>query len=292
MAVMMTVPDQATGGGLSTQLGEAVIENLQIGQSYNLKQLANLSLVVTNTSDFPVDLLMEPLLPAESELKMEASDIPDKSWISFSEDQFKLGPGEKASSDIIITIPRDESHLGKKYQVMIWSHTLGTGGGGMNLAYGLKSRIIFTIDTTMAGEDYKPPVSNASAGFTVSPKEIFLQGVETGKIYDVAEYTGQILEITNPGDCDRTFILESRTVENSLAMITEGFEDAPNASYLKFSENEFTIPSGEKKSVSVYLDFPSEEKFSGRNYVFVIYAHTADEGVTGGVYSRLYASIK
>gem|GEM_PF-6521425 len=126
----------------------------------------------------------------------------------------------------------------------------------------------------------------------MSPKEIFLQGVETGKIYDVAEYTGQILEITNPGDCDRTFILESRTVENSLAMITEGFEDAPNASYLKFSENEFTIPSGEKKSVSVYLDFPSEEKFSGRNYVFVIYAHTADEGVTGGVYSRLYASIK
>jgi len=56
-------------GGLSTQLGEVVIENLQIGQTYNLKQLANLRLIVTNTSDYSVDLRMDILLPDSSELR-------------------------------------------------------------------------------------------------------------------------------------------------------------------------------------------------------------------------------
>ena len=44
MVVVAVMPNNLVAGGLQTQLGEVVIENLLIGQTYNLKELANLQL--------------------------------------------------------------------------------------------------------------------------------------------------------------------------------------------------------------------------------------------------------
>jgi hypothetical protein len=279
-------------GGLSTQLGEAVIENLQIGQTYNLKQLANLNLIVTNTSEYIVDLRMDILFPDTSELKKGAKPIPDTSWIKLSQNAFKLGPNEKASSDIIVSIPEDDQYLGKKYQVTIWSHTLGGSGGGMFLAYGLKTRIIFTTDTVKATKNQVITSSDANVNFSLKPEEIFLDNVKLGKIYDVEKKKGLVLKITNPSEREQTFQLQSLTVSNSVATLTKEYQDAPDASYLKFSENSFVVPPKGTKTIKMYLRFPPEKEYSGKKYMFIIHAFTVDEKVTTGVYSRLYTSIK
>jgi hypothetical protein len=279
-------------GGLSTQLGEVVIENLQIGQTYNLKQLANLRLIVTNTSDYGVDLKMDVLSPDSADLRAGAKAIPDTSWVRLSQNSFELDPAEKAVSDIILSIPDAELYLGKKYQVTIWSHTLGGEGSGMFLAYGLKTRLIFTTDTVRATQEEVITASDASVNFTLKPEEVFVDNVEPGKIYDVDKNTGLVLKITNPGDREQTFELQSLTVGNSEATLTQEYEDAPDASYLKFSENRFVIPPKGTKTVKVYLEFPPEKEYSGKKYMFVIHALSVDQKVTTGVYSRLYASIK
>jgi len=284
--------DGVEAGGLSTQLGEVVIENLQIGQTYNLKHLANLSLIVTNTSDYSVNLRMDILLPDSSELRKGAEPVPDTSWLKLSQNLFKLGPNEKATSDIIISIPGDDQYLGKKYQVTIWSHTLGGKGTGMFLAFGLKSRIIFTTDTVKASKSEVVTASDASVNFTLKPEEIFLDSVELGKIYDVEKKTGLVLKITNPSDREQTFKLQSLTVSNSVATLTKGYEDTPDASYLEFSDSSFVLPPKGTKTIKIYLEFPPKEEYSGKKYMFVIHAFTLDEKVTTGVYSRLYASIK
>ena len=279
-------------GGLSTQLGEVVVENLQIGQTYNLKELANLRLIVTNTSEYGVDLRMDISLPDSSELRKGAEPIPDTSWVNLSQSLFKLGPAEKASSDIVLSIPDDDQYLGKKYQVTIWSHTLGGSGSGMFLAYGLKTRIIFTTDTVKAAKSEVVTSSDASVDFTLKPEEVFLDNVELGKIYDVEEKTGLVLKITNPSEREQTFMLQSRTVGNSVATLTSEYQDTPDASYLKFSESEFVLPPKGTKSINMYLEFAPKAKYSGKRYMFVIHAYTVNEKVTTGVYSRLYASIR
>jgi hypothetical protein len=86
--------------------------------------------------------------------------------------------------------------------------------------------------------------------------------------------------------------LRSLTVGNSAATLTKEYQDAPDASYLRFSENRFVIPPKGTKTVKVYLEFPPEREYSGKKYMFVIHAVAVDEQVTAGVYSRLYASIK
>ncbi len=284
--------DGAEAGGLRTQLGEVVIENLQIGQTYNLKELANLRLIVTNTSDYSVDLRMDILLPDSSELRKGAEPLPDTTWVSLSQNLFKLGPDEEAISDIIISIPEDDQYLGKKYQVAIWSRTLGGKGAGMFLAFGLKSRIIFTIDTVKATKSEVVTASDASVNFTLKPEEIFLDSVELGKIYDVEKKTGLVLKITNPSEHERTFKLQSLTVGNSVTTLTKGYQDTPDASYLTFSESKFVVPPAGTKTIEMYLKFPPEKEYSGKKYMFVIHAVTVDEKVTTGVYSRLYASTK
>ncbi|MEW5995024.1 MAG: hypothetical protein AB1744_11600, partial [Candidatus Zixiibacteriota bacterium] len=159
-------------------------------------------------------------------------------------------------------------------------------------AYGLKTRIIFTPDTVRADEDEVVTSSGASVDFALEPQEILLDDVELGAICDVEEKTGIVLKVTNSGEREQTFKLQSHTVGGSLASLPDEYDDTPDASYLRFSESEFALPPNGTKSVRMYLEFPSRPEYSGKRYMFVIHALTVDEHVTTGVYSRLYASTR
>lgn len=128
--------------GLSTGFSELIIEDLGLGKTYSTKEVANLPLVVVNTGDEPVDLVMEPLIPDASELKEGYEPIPDLGWIKLEETEFKdIQPKEAAVTDVMISIPADDIYRGKRYQVFIWSHTIGT-----KIGVGLKSKLLFTIE--------------------------------------------------------------------------------------------------------------------------------------------------
>lgn len=127
-------------GGLSTTFGEVKLENLKIGEEYSMEETAEFPLVVQNTSDEQLALKVEVLYPKKEELKKGFEPIPDISWISLEKEEFTLKPQEKAKTDVIIKIPNDEKYAGKKYQVYLWSHTVGR-----SLGVGLKSRLLFTI---------------------------------------------------------------------------------------------------------------------------------------------------
>jgi len=289
LALTAMMPQSTIAGGLSTHLGEVVVTNLQIGQTYNLRDLANLQITVTNTGKEAVILKMDVLQPESRELRQGAIAVPDISWVSLTKSSFKLERMKIASSDIIISIPDEPQYLGKKFQVIIWSHTVGAGSTFMEV--GLKSRIIFSTDTVKADIDKLVTSSEASLDFSLQPEEIHLDNVPVGISFDITEKTGHVLTITNSGDRQKTFRLESRTVEGSSATLTDQFDDAPEASYLRFSDNEFVLAPKETKTVNMYLNFPTNEEYNGKHYMFIIHAYSADARVTTGVYSRLYVSM-
>jgi hypothetical protein len=69
MPALASSPQLAHAGGLRCSIGEVVIENLKIGRTYSLKTLANLPLTLTNTTDGPVNLAVDALVPDASELR-------------------------------------------------------------------------------------------------------------------------------------------------------------------------------------------------------------------------------
>lgn len=288
--IVLAAHGVAFGGGLSTPLGEALIENLQVGNSYDLGDLAGLNLTVKNTCEAPVNLQMDVLLPADSELRRNAEPLPCASWVSLSRDQFGLRAAETATADILITLPDDDAFRGRTFQFIVWSHTIPDPDGGMALAYGLKSRIIFTTAAEPApADDEASPVG--SGGVTMSPAEIFVDHLDRGRPHDLAQSRGLVLEVTNPGDQVQTYAIESLTVAGSLASPTAGYEDPPDASYLTFGDPEFVLSPGETKQVKLFLEIPEQQEHEGKNYVFVIHASSTGGGVSSGIYSRLYASV-
>lgn len=127
-------------GGLTTGFGEVLVENLSLGKAYSMKKEAKFPLIITNTSNQKVDLKIELLLPQEGELKPGFKAIPDFNWIRLEQKEFVIEPNYSAKTDVFINIPNEQQYLGKKYQVFIWSHTVGKAIG-----VGLKSKLLFTI---------------------------------------------------------------------------------------------------------------------------------------------------
>ena len=293
LAVLAAVLCGAQGiqAGLRTQVGEAVIENLQIGQVYSFKDLANLNLIVMNTGEEEVDLQMDVLPPEAVELRLDAKVIPDISWVTLTPAFFTLSAGGQAEAEIRLAIPDDPSYLGRSFQFTIWSQTIPRGGG-MFLAYGLKTRILFTIDPTPPTGDHVVATGPASVEFALQPEEIHLDKITPGAVFDVAADGGHVLKVTNHGEEPQTLKLKSRRVYGSLTSLTPGYEDTPDASFLQFSEDEITVDPGETKTVKLYLEFPPSRKYSGHRYMFVIHGTTVGGRITTGVYSRLYAALE
>ncbi len=130
----------AFAGGLSTTFGEVLVEDLPIGKAYSMEKEAKVPLIISNTSKQKVNLKIEVLAPQEGELEEDFEPIPDIEWIELSQREFVVEPDQAAKTDVIISIPDDEEYLGKKYQVFIWSHTVGR-----TIGVGLKSKLLFTI---------------------------------------------------------------------------------------------------------------------------------------------------
>lgn len=290
LSLVMCVAPPAVAG-LRTQVGEAVIENLQIGHSYSLKELANLNLIVTNTSEEPADLQMDVLLPEISELKLNAEVIPDISWVTLTPAFFTLSEGGQAEAEIRLSIPDEAAYLGRKFQFTIWSHTLPRGAG-MALAYGLKTRIIFTIDSAQPDFADLDQPGGASVQFALQPEEFHLQQITPGVTFDVAEDAGRVLTVTNSGAESQTLKLKSRKVLGSLATLSPGYQDTPDASFLTFSDDEITVAPGETKTVKLFVEFPPDRKYVGHRYMFLIHGTSTGGRVTTGVYSRLYAAVE
>ena len=127
-------------GGLSTTFGEVVVDDLAVGKAYSMKNDAKFPLSIKNTSSQTVSLLLEVLYPEKSELKKGYEAIPDVSWIKLEQNSFEVAPEASATTDVIISVPDKKKYSGMKYQVYIWSHTIGKAIG-----VGLKSKLLLTV---------------------------------------------------------------------------------------------------------------------------------------------------
>ncbi|MBL7157325.1 MAG: hypothetical protein ISS92_04070 [Candidatus Omnitrophica bacterium] len=126
--------------GLSTTFGQVRVDNIKIGQTYSMEKEAKTPLVIKNTSDVELALKIDLFIPKEKELIEGYEAIPDTEWIELEMDNFTLPPQSEVSTDVIIKIPGDEEYIGKKYQVYIWSHTIGG-----SIAIGLRSKLLISI---------------------------------------------------------------------------------------------------------------------------------------------------
>ncbi len=259
--------------GLRTRFGDVTVENLCIGNSYSMRKLVKLPLRVFNDSDRAVELRIDPVFPGPLELKADYTPIPELSWISLERESFKIGPRMYGETDVSINIPDDEQYLGRKYQVFIWSRTVGN-----SIGLGLKSRLLFTIAPEEC--DTSPDVEgHGDFEFTVSPSKIIIHGVQPGEVFDIQKEIGATLKVCNTGKETKRFKVESVAAEDDLVDAGEGYQPCPLPAFLTLeAAPEFELKPGETSEIKMYLNLPNDDRYVNKNYLFLV--RTSQEGAS------------
>lgn len=143
LAIIVITSTAVYAGGLSTTFVEVKLKDVKPGKTYSIKEVKGKALIIKNTTeDMTVDIGIEPEKPVEYNLVPGYEAIPDLAWVTIETDHFKdIGPGEKAETDVFISIPKGKEHEGKKYQVYLYSHTEGQA----TFRTGLMSRLLIDM---------------------------------------------------------------------------------------------------------------------------------------------------
>lgn len=285
---------ESEGAGLSTAFGEVLVENLKIGQTYNLRELVNLPLRIVNSSEFPVNIQMEVNVPREHELKEGYAAIGDAAWIKIGKDLHpNINSQEFAESDIIISIPDDKKLLGRKFQAYIYSHTVGSK---RFLEFGLRSRILMTISPTeLTDEDKRNLASRksvANLSFEFIPTRLEIGDVPIGRKFNLKNEKKRILKIINNSEEDVTYLLRSVPIKETNLPIPSNVLPPPSSKNLTFEKDTIVVPAGEIVDVPLIFDFPKDESLKGKTFVFFVEAIPQGYETKVSVYGRIHVTTK
>ena len=284
LSLLMGLATSAGAGGLRCSVGEVVIENLAIGHTYSLKALANLPLSVTSTSDGPVRVAIEPLVPDAVELRPGTAAIPDRRWATALPDTLDLEPQQTQAAEMSLAIPNDRSLLGRRFQVTFWTHTLPREGE--LLAYGLKSRIIFSISPT-ADADETQPTGNLS--LSLQPAELTFKPMSSGKTYRLEKSSEHPLTVRNTSDHRVSVALQAMSFESAGATLRPDDAELLKAAQVRFEPDSLTLEPGEERTITGAVTMGSHKSPRGKNLVCVISAAVSGQAVQTQIYSRLRA---
>jgi hypothetical protein len=109
--------------GLSTNYSKLTVDNLPIGQTVSMIQIANAPMLVGNNYEIPVYVNISTEVPTQ--LSQGYEPIPDPNWILVEPSGMTLDAASTMKVDVKIALPDDETLFGKKYQCNIVIYTRG-----------------------------------------------------------------------------------------------------------------------------------------------------------------------
>ena len=271
--------------GLRTPLGEVIVRNLKIGQTYSMYKLLNLPLRVVNTGDEEVDLKIETVRSSVLNEGYEA--IPTLDWVRVDRGTFTVAPNREAVTDLILTIPNDTSLLGRRFQAEIWTHTTNARA----LLVGLKSRLLMQIDSTPPTEEElkKKFVDEALANldFTIMPVNAAVADIPLGRAVDLRKERKIAIKMINPNDRAINFRVRSIPSWESLIAVPSGYEAAYNPQWLSPEKDVIKVAGNSIGETSLRLNIPDQGTNRGKHFNFIVSFEVLEQKIPTRVYYRL-----
>jgi hypothetical protein len=116
------------------------------------------------------------------------------------------------------------------------------------------------------------PNISFGAGLEVGPDEIYLINVPLGKKVAVSKLGGNQmkLNIKNKGAAACTFEINILPSTQTTALLSPGFTDIPDTSWIFPESKEIKIAGNSSKVVDLYIKIPKNKEFLNKNYQAVI----------------------
>ncbi|MFH0948088.1 MAG: hypothetical protein V1833_03720 [Elusimicrobiota bacterium] len=277
--------------GISTTFIDVVLENLQIGESYNLRTLKNCPMIITNNGQQTIDVVLEVDEPGKK-LKPEYEQIINAEWIKVVPNRYRLGPYEKGSSDVIITIPNDSKLMGRHFQAYISASAISypAPAGAFTTSTGTRTRIRFSVGTM--GPKYlkeeKKRKKMMTLDFELTPVNINIkEPVELGKKIDIRKERGIGLHLINRAT--ESVMLNMNISADKVVLGNTGEYAIGDTNFLEIKPKKLTLRGESIKKLYLYIKIPNEEKYRNKKFVFVIKAEVPGD-VPVEVFSKLYVT--
>lgn len=282
---------------ISTPTADIVVTNLRIGQAYNLTEIASMPFRVKNHG-IERRIKITLLKPATSQTREGFEPVPDLLWVTLPKTEFSVLPGETAETDIILKIPDDEALLGRKFEAKIRAETRPKNPetkGMIAIGLAVTGSLRFTIAP-------KPPTAEELEKFSKArfkvfnlnlvPNDLEIGEIPVGKAVNIEKTAGKFLRIANVADDPVKIRLKCVSVAQTGLILPEGWEPEPDTSYLKFPSEIVTVKGLEIKKINFFLNFPKDEKYRNKKYVFIVEAAVEGELVRTTYRSKVYIHTK
>lgn len=265
----------ASAAGLSSPNASMYLGNLKIGQTYSLRQLLGYPFKATYKGRSMVNLTIGVEHP-----RQVSSDgfepIPALDWIAIERGEFALDPGQTAETDILIKIPDDPAHLGKKYLVIITPRSGVPRETGAGIAFSTALNCQLRLDvaalppTPEEIRQLRRMQHGQSAGVAVSPERIFVNEIEPGQKIDVKKIFGDVIKIVNSSDFNVDAFIESADPAKFGLFAPSGYETAPDHKWLVPAKRRIKIQKNRIAEAPVTINIPSGSEHAGKHYYFAV----------------------
>jgi len=277
LSIALSIASMLNASTLSTNFADVYIDNLKIGGSYNLSQVANMPMWVGYRGDKPVDLKIDIVQPTPSELKDGYEQIPDPSWINVSRKTLSLLPDESETVDVTVTIPDDKKYLGKKYQayVLIASRPPADSKNAVSITLALKGRIRFGIAQAEPSpeeiKEIKKQQLRATQGVMIIPEKFEVEFTSNEKQQkakrEITEYTP--LKIINSSFEKVEIFIEPAEPDISGISLPRNYSKG-NTDELSFSKKNFTLKPDTVESIRIWLIRNNKTEYKEGEKIFYV----------------------
>jgi hypothetical protein len=285
------------GLGIALRFVDITLENVSPGTSVNLRVLKNLPMVVQNLDhEAGVDVIISAVLPNAKEMKDGYEPIPDPAWVKILPDHFHLGAAASAAADVLLTVPDDPKLIGHHYECIIWARTDrrdAPQNGGVVFQAGLRNRLRVSIGTmgpeSLQREKALKKLAEINTDFTISPDNLFANGIPVGKMVDLKRERKASFKIIN--QADTAIELKISPVQADPNIIPQsGYENAPDPAWLTIEPRQVKVEGNSIKELKLSLRFPDGPQERGKKYMFLIKTTLSDESLPLAYYNMLYIS--
>ncbi len=259
--------------GIGARFGDVILEGLQPGNTYDLKELAHLPFGIQNYGDTDMEVTVEFHRPKKKSLAQNYEEIPDLSWIKANPDKMRIAPKGVGYFDLLLSVPDDPKLVGRHFQVEI--EAVGAGMGLYGVA--TENRIRFSVGPgpeTLQAEKKKKAMRQLD--FDVTPHMLYLTEVPLGKPWDSRKEEHKTIRVANYAR-DPLDIQLSVAAWDANIPLPEGYAPIPDPSWIRLKTSTVSVAADEIGQGSLVLDIPDVPANRGKRWAVLI-----KTGLVGG----------
>ena len=134
------------------------------------------------------------------------------------------------------------------------------------------------------------PFTLIAGGLSTNWGEIIIQGLETGRTYDLNKTSNVPFTIKNNFDSEA--VINIKILIPGGKELKPGYQAIEDTSWIRVATKELRLEPGQEGKVKLLLKIPKKEKYLGKKYQFWVWSYTVEKAVGVGLKSRVLLEIK